>query len=227
MVRIDAKELSATEINRKIKDAAESGDEITVLNPQARHNIAVGVLQPCKIAIEGSVGYYGASLMDGPEVRIDGNAGWALGENLMSGKITVTKDAGASVAASIRGGEIVVGRNAGARAGISMKGGTLLIGGNSGFLTGFMMQKGRIVVCGDVGDAVGDSMYEGEIYVGGEIGSLGTDAKVEPVSEGELIDLWGLLEQHGIEDKPRFRKIVSEKKLYHFDKLERLEMSAV
>ena len=66
VVRIDAKDLSTTEINRKIKDAAESADEITVLNPQARHNIAVGVLQPCKITIEGSVGYYGASLMDGP-----------------------------------------------------------------------------------------------------------------------------------------------------------------
>jgi len=227
LVRIDAKDLSTTEINRKIKDAADSADEITVLNPQARHNIAVGVLQPCTITIEGSVGYYGASLMDGPEVHIDGNAGWALGENLMSGKITVTKDAGASVAATMRGGEIVVGRNAGARAGISMKGGTLLIGGNAGFLTGFMMQKGRIVVCGDVGEAVGDSMYEGVIYVGGEIGSLGTDAMVEPLSEGELIELWGLLEQNGIEEKPRFRKIVSEKKLYHFDTLERLEMSAV
>ena len=227
VVRIDAKDLSTTEINRKIKDAADSADEITVLNPQARHNIAVGVLQPCKITIEGSVGYYGASLMDGPEVHIDGNAGWALGENLMSGKITVTKDAGASVAATMRGGEIIVGRNAGARAGISMKGGTLLIGGNAGFLTGFMMQKGRIVVCGDVGEAVGDSMYEGVIYIGGEIGSLGTDAIFETVPEGELIELWGLLERNGIEDKPRFRKIVSEKKLYHFDKLERLEMSAV
>ena len=105
MVRIDAKDLSTTEINRRIKDAADSADEIKVLNPQARHNIAVGVLQPCKITIEGSVGYYGASLMDGPEVHIDGNAGWALGENLMSGKITVTKDAGASVAATMRGGE--------------------------------------------------------------------------------------------------------------------------
>ena len=108
-----------------------------------------------------------------------------------------------------------------------MKGGTLLIGGNAGFLTGFMMQKGRIVVCGDVGDAVGDSMYEGVIYVGGDIGSLGADAKIIEPSETDLIELWGLLEQSGINDRPRFRKIVSQKKLYHFDNLERLEMSAV
>jgi glutamate synthase domain-containing protein 3 len=227
VVSIDARQLSATEINRKIKEVAETSGEITILNPQARHNIAVGVLKPCKINVEGSVGYYGASLMDGPEVHISGNAGWALGENLMGGKITVTKDAGASVAASMRDGDIYVGRNVGARAGISMKGGTLLVGGNSGFLTGFMMQKGRIIVCGDVGDAVGDSMYEGVIYIGGEIGSLGADAREEEISEGELIELWDVLEQHGITEKPRFRKIVSEKKLYHFDTLERLEMSAV
>ncbi len=227
MVSIDAKGLSASEINSKIKEVAESGGEISIQNPQARHNIAVGVLKPCTINIEGSVGYYSASLMDGPDVHINGNAGWALGENLMGGSITVTKDAGASVAASMRGGEVYVGRNVGARAGISMKGGTLLVGGNSGFLTGFMMQKGRIIVCGDAGDAVGDSMYEGVIYVGGEVGSLGADAKEEEISEGELIEIWAVLEQHGIEEKPRFRKIVSEKKLYHFDTLERLEMLAV
>ena len=87
------------------------------------------------------MGYYAASLMDGPEVTINGNAGWALGENQMSGKIVISKDAGASVASSIRGGEIFVGGNAGARAGISMKGGSLLIRGNAGFMAGFMMQK--------------------------------------------------------------------------------------
>ena len=70
-------------------------------------------------------------------------------------------------------------------------------------------------------------MYEGVIYVGGEIGSLGADAKEEPVSESDLIELWEVLERHGIDQKPRFRKIVSQRKLYQFDKLERLEMSAV
>ena len=227
MVSVDAKLLSAREINQQIKKVAAEGGEITIENPQARHNIAVGVLRPCTINIKGSVGYYGASLLDGPKVRIEGNAGWALGENLMSGKITVTKDAGASLGASMRGGEIFVGGNAGARAGISMKGGDLVIQGDSGFLTGFMMQKGRIIVCGDVGHAVGDSMYEGAIYVGGEIGSLGADATVVDITESELIQLWDTLEKNGVTEKPSFRKIVSAKKLYHFDTLERLEMSGV
>ena len=108
-----------------------------------------------------------------------------------------------------------------------MKGGDLVVRGNAGFLTGFMMQKGRIVICGDVGHAVGDSMYEGVIYVGGEIGSLGSDAVVEETDEGELIDLWDTLERHGVKERPIFKKIVSAKRLYHFDSLERLEKTVI
>ncbi len=228
MVDIDASDLTTTELNQKIKELINSGEpDIRILNPQAKHNIVVGVLKPCKIRIEGSVGYYAASLSDGPEVTIKGNAGWALGDNLMSGKIVLAKNAGASVASSIRGGEIFVGGDAGARAGISMKGGTLIISGNAGFMTGFMMQKGKIIVCGDVGEAVGDSMYEGTIYVAGKIGSLGSDAKTEEISEDELISIWDTLEQYGIKNRYQFKKIVSAKKLYHFDALERYEKRIV
>ena len=166
-------------------------------------------------------------LQQSTKIAIDGNAGWALGDNLMAGKITLTKDAGASVGSTMRGGELFVGGNAGARAGISMKGGTLIVGGNAGFLTGFMMQKGRIIVCGDVGEAVGDSMYEGAIYVGGEIGSLGTDAKTEEIGEDELLDILATLESHGIKQRYTFTKVVSAKKLYHFDSLERLEKTVI
>ncbi len=228
MVSLDATELTTREINSQIKALARSGeDEIVVLNPGARHNLAVGIQLPCKITIEGSVGYYAATQLDGPEISIDGNAGWALGENLMNGKIKLSKNAGASVAASMRGGETFIGGSAGARAGIGMKGGTLLVAGDSGFLTGFMMQKGRIIVCGDVGDAAGDSMYEGTIYFGGKVGSLGADAMFAEPTEDELIELWAELEQNGISEKPRFRKIVSEKKLYHYDTLERLERTLI
>ena len=228
MVSLDASELTTRELNRRIKTLAEDGtDEIVIENPAARHNLAVGIRQKCRIKIAGSVGYYAASQLDGPEISIEGNAGWALGENLMSGEISLTKNAGASVAASMRGGGILIGGSAGARAGISMKGGTLLVAGDSGFLTGFMMQKGRIIVCGDVGEAAGDSMYEGTIYVWGEVGSLGADAKYEEPTEDELINIWAELEQNGINDQPRFRKIVSQKKLYHYDTLERLERTLI
>ena len=228
MVDIDAALLSTNDLNRKIKDLVNSGTtSIRILNPQARHNLVVAIMKPCKIQIEGSVGYYAASLLDGPEVTINGNAGWALGENLMSGKIVLSKNAGSSVASTIRGGEVFVGGDAGARAGISMKGGSLIIRGNSGFMTGFMMQKGRIVICGDVGDGVGDSMYEGQIYVAGKIGSLGSDAKVEDASEDEVLDILKTLQRYGINENFKFTKIVSAKRLYHFDALERYEKRVV
>ena len=227
MVILDASKLTARELNQKLKELSKDGAEITIVNPEAQHNIGVGIIQPCKIHIKGSVGYFAGSMSDGAEFTIDGNAGWALAENMMSGKVVLTKDAGASVASTIRGGEVYVGGNAGARAGISMKGGTLIVKGNSGFLTGFMMQKGCIIVCGDVGEAVADSMYEGVIYVGGKIGSLGTDSEIQDISEGELIGIWETLEQYGIDEKSQFTKVVSSKKLYHFDSLERLEKTVI
>ena len=227
MVTLDAGQMTTREINVRLKELAANGEEITITNPQARHNIGVGIFHHCKIQIKGSVGYYAASLIDGPEVSIYGNAGWALGDNMMAGKITLIKDAGASVGSTMRGGELFIGGNAGARAGISMKGGTLIVGGSTGFLTGFMMQKGRIIVCGDVGEAVGDSMYEGAIYVAGDIASLGNDAKTEDISEQELIDLLSTLEGQGIRQRYSFTKVVSAKKLYHYDSLERLEKLAI
>ena len=67
------------------------------------------------------------------------------------------------------------------------------------------------------GEAGGDSMYEGTIYVGGSYGSLGNDAKVEEITEDELISVWDYLDQNGISEKPRFTNIVSAKRLYHYD----------
>ena len=224
---LDATHLTTRQLNIRIKEMVQRGEEVRILNPQARHNLAVGILLPAKITFEGSVGYFCSSLMDGCEVEIHGNAGWALGDNLMNGKISLTGNAGASVASTIRGGEIFVGGNAGARSGISMKGGTLIINGNAGFVTGFMMQKGTIVVNGDVGEGVGDSMYEGAIYVGGEIGSLGSDAIVEEPSEDDLLWIWGSLERNGITERKPFKKIVSAKRLYQFDSLERHEKRVI
>jgi len=224
---LDGERLTTRELNSAIKDLIGRGaKEITILNPDARHNLAVGVLDPCLINFDGSVGYYCLAFCEQVSATIKGNAGWGLGDNMMSGRIVLTRDAGSSVGASMRGGEIVVHGNAGARAGISMKGGSLVIGGSSGFLTGFMMQKGRIIVLGDAGSAAGDSMYEGTIYVGGKVHSLGSDARVEKPGPRERDEIVSLLERSGISGErlpKKLTKIVSKKKLYHYDSLEPLE----
>ncbi|MFQ5914123.1 MAG: glutamate synthase [Nitrospinota bacterium] len=227
MVDLDAQGKSTREINETLKRLARQGEEVHLLNPQARHNLAVGIFHPFRLVVEGSVGYFAASLGDGPEVYIRGNAGWALGDNTMSGTIHVAKNAGASCGCTIRGGEIFVGGNVGARCGISMKGGTILVRGNTGYLTGFMMQKGRIIVCGDVGDAVGDSMYQGAIFVAGKIAALGNDAKIEDMDGGEAEEIAELLDRYEISEKLTFQKIVCAGRLYHFDKLELFERHVV
>lgn len=224
---LDARPLSTREINSRIKQLLAKGHHrITILNPDARHNLCVGVTRSGSITFAGSVGYYCCSYCDGIDALIEGNTGWGIGDNLMSGRVVVKKDAGASAAASMRDGTVIVFGNAGARAGISMKGGRLIVAGNSGFLTGFMMQKGRIIVLGDVGDAAGDSMYEGEVYVGGEVASLGADAKLQMAGEKEDAELEATLRSLGMPREripSRFKKLVSAKRLYHYDSLEPLE----
>ena len=157
-------------------------------------------------------------MSDGVRLTVRGSAGWGVAECLMSGTVVVDGNAGNGAAASIRGGTVVVRGDAAARAGVSMKGGLLVIGGSCGYMTGFMMQRGRIIVCGDAGDALADSMYEGVVYVGGEIVALGSDTVVSDASPGELEEIRATLKQHGVAGPRTFRKVVSGRKLWNYDK---------
>jgi len=218
---IDCRGKTTRDINRQIREAVTAGErEIHILHPDARHNLGVALLQPVHITFEGSVGYYCAGMIDGAQVEIRGSAGWGTAESMLNGTVIIDGNAGSGVAASIRGGTVVVRGDAAARAGVSMKGGTLLIGGNSGYMAAFMMQKGKIVICGDAGDALADSMYEGVVFVGGKIASLGNDTVVdEPTSEDEAW-LAPFLHQYNLRGPARFKKVVSGKKLWNFDRKE-------
>ena len=219
---IDCHGKTTREINRLIREAIAAGErEIHVLHPEARHNLGVALLQPVHLIFEGSVGYYCAGMIDGATIEIRGSAGWGTAESMLNGTVLIDGNAGSGVAASIRGGTVVVRGDAAARAGVSMKGGTLLIGGNCGYMAGFMMQKGKIVVCGDAGEALADSMYEGVLFVGGKIASLGNDAAIEEPSSEDLSWLHDLLHQYNLSSAPTFKKVVSGKKLWNFDRKER------
>ena len=192
----------------------------TFSNPDARHNLGVALLRPVHVVFDGSVGYYCGGMMDGAHVEVRGSAGWGAGESMMDGTVIIDGNAGSGVAASIRGGTVVVRGDAAARAGVSMKGGTLLIGGNCGYMAGFMMQKGRIVICGDAGDALADSMYEGVVYVGGKIAGLGNDAVIEEPTAEEHKALTELLATFKVLAPAGFKKVVSGRKLWNFDRKE-------
>ncbi len=219
-LELDASDRDIRDINRDIRSALVEGRETVVRNPGARHNLGVALLSPGSVTFEGSVGYYCAGMSDGATVRIRGSAGWGVAEGMLAGLVTVEGNAGNGAAASIRGGTVVVHGDCAARAGITMKGGRLLIGGNAGYMTAFMMQKGYVAIAGDAGEALADSMYAGTVYVAGDIASLGNDTLVEPASKEDQAMLEAAFAEFGL-PKPRpFRRIVSGRKLWNFEKHE-------
>ena len=185
----DAADMSTGDINLKLRELMRQGfGSIVMKNPGAKHSLAVGILNRLDLTIEGSLGYFGCGLIDGPNIRVKGRVGWSCAENMMAGTVVIDKNAGSTFGAAMRGGDLVCKGDVGARVGIDMKGGTILIGGRAGAFCGFMMQRGRMVILGDAGKNLGDSMYDGTIYVGGKIAGLGVDAVAAEMTD--LVAQW-------------------------------------
>lgn len=226
MAELDAAGRTTREINAEIRSLVADGcTDITVRNPGARHNLAVAVLQPVRIRIDGSAGYYCGGLTDGAAIEIAGSAGWGVAESMLNGHVRVRASAGSGAAAAIRGGTVVIEGDAAARLGISMKGGQVIVAGNCGYMAGFMGQKGTLIVCGDTGEAFADSMYSTVCYVGGRIASLGNDAVLADMDAEEIQVLECTLHANlaaqtraGLPAASAFQKVVSGRKLWNFDK---------
>jgi glutamate synthase domain-containing protein 3 len=228
---LDASALDTSAINRKIRELMQQGyGTIVIQNPGAKHSLGVGILNRLQLYFEGSLGYFGCGLIDGPNVRVKGRVGWSCAENMMAGTVVVEKNAGSSFGAGLRGGDLVCMGDVGGRIGIDMKGGTIIAGGRAGAFCGFMMQRGRMVILGDAGKNLGDSMYDGIIYVGGNIDSLGVDAVDGEMSDLDVDWLSRKLRMYGLE-APRgianMRKIVAGKQLWNYDNLEPAEKKLV
>jgi glutamate synthase domain-containing protein 3 len=227
--QFDARDLTTRKINLELRWLLyEQGvTDVTVLNPGAKHSLGVGFLTRCRITFDGSLGYFGCGLIDGPEIHVKGRVGWSSCENMMSGVVVIDGNAGSLTAAAIRGGDVVVHGRVGARTGIDQKGGTVIVGGSAGSMTGFMMQRGRQIILGDVGPGLGDSMYDGEIYVGGKVKSLGVDCVPGEwtAADTELIERKFRI--HGLGDPPELQKFVCGKQLYNYDTLEPSERKLV
>jgi methylamine---glutamate N-methyltransferase subunit B len=228
---IDAADLSSKEVNLGIRKLMEDGyGTIVIRNPGAKHSIAVGLLNRLNLIIDGSLGYFGCGLIDGPNVRIAGRVGWSCAENMMSGTILIEKNAGSQFGAAIRGGDLVCKGDVGSRTGIDMKGGNIIVGGDTGAFTGFMMQRGRMVICGNAGKNLGDSMYDGTIFIAGEPKSLGVDAVWGTMTELDRSWLETKLRRYELVAKDgvkTFRKIVAGKQLWNYDNLEPTEKKLV
>jgi glutamate synthase domain-containing protein 2 len=220
MASIDLASLSVRDANERIRELGAAGEDIEVLNPDARHHIGVGLVHPVTVRVRGSAGYFCAGLTDGPRFVVDNNVGWGLADNMLKGSVVVNGNASAIAGVAIRGAEVVVKGNVGSRAGQVMKAGTLLCGGNANFMAGYMMYGGRIVILGDSGDKVGQDMTGGTIYVGGRVVALGTDAKLTDLDAAEDQDLRAFLDRHEIRFKGTFQKIVNAGKNLRYPRTE-------
>ncbi len=114
---IDAEKYSVRELNVKIKELSNSLKKIVLENPNGKHHIAAGLTREIEIEIRGSVGYFLATMVDGPKIRVEGNSGWFTGDNMTRGKIVIEGDAGNGVGQGIYGGEIIVKKDCGDRIG--------------------------------------------------------------------------------------------------------------
>jgi methylamine---glutamate N-methyltransferase subunit B len=227
--QFDAKDLTTRKINAELRRLVyeEGVHHISVLNPSARHSLGVGILARCNITFEGSLGYFGVGLIDGPEVQINGRVGWSVAENMMSGVVVIESNAGSLAGAAIRGGDLVVKGQVGARTGIDQKGGTIIVMGDAGSMTGFMMQRGRQIICGDVGPGLGDSMYDGTLYVAGKVKALGIDCVPGEWDDADTELIERKFRIYGLGEPPEFQKFVCGQKLYNYDQLEPSERKLV
>ena len=209
---IDAEELTPREINSQVKEAAAQYDKIIIRNPNAKHYLVAGVTEDVEIELDGSVGYFGGCMCDGPKIKINGNAGWFVGDNITGGEVIVEGTAGDGAGQGIYDGTVVVRESVGSRTGEIMKNGTIIIGGNSGFMTGIFMMGGRIIILGDVGDDVAESIIRGVIYVMGDIKSLGYNAKLDELTFEDSLELEEVLSKYDfdVDDISQFKKIVPE-----------------
>jgi glutamate synthase domain-containing protein 2 len=217
---IDLAAVPVREANELLRTYGEEGQDVELLNPDARHHLGVGLTHPISVRIRGSAGYFCAGLTDGPSFEVDGNVGWGLADNMLGGSVVVRGNAGAIAGVAVRGAEVVVHGNIGSRCGQVMKEGTLCCAGNANFMAGYLMYGGRLIICGDSGQQVGQDMTGGAIYVGGRVVSLGTDAEVTELPADEEADVLEFLERYRIPFRGRFRKIVNAGKNLRYPRTE-------
>ncbi len=221
MGTIDLAKVPVRQANELIRKYGSAGENVTVVNPDARHHIGVGLTDPITVHVQGSAGYFCAGLTDGARFEVDNNVGWGLGDNIYNGSVVVRGNAGAIAGVGIRGAELVVHGNIGSRAGQVMKAGTLLCGGNANFMAGYMMYGGRIIILGNSGERVGEDMTGGTIFVGGDIPSLGSDAEQVDLESDEQDSILEFRDRYSLRHRGKFKKIVNAGKKLRYDTAER------
>jgi glutamate synthase domain-containing protein 3 len=196
-IRIDAKGLHYTALNRQIREAVAAGvEEIVLDHVLGQRFIADGLKGRVTLVIHGVPGGDLGMFMSGPTCIVYGNCEHAPGNTMDAGTIVVHGGAGDAVAHSMRGGQVFVRDNIGYRGGIHMKEyekkrPILVVGGQARAFLGEDMAGGLIVVLGLDGEnpieerGIGSGIHGGEIYIRGPVDEryVGLGATVKPYGE--------------------------------------------
>lgn len=181
-VRINAKDVSYQDLNKRIRALVASGEkEIVLDNVLGQRFIGDGIRgDDVTITINGVPGGDLAMFMSGPTIIVNGNADHAPGNTMDNGKVIIHGSAGDAVAHSMRGGRMYVRDNIGYRGGIHMKQymekrPILVVGGFARAFLGEYMAGGLVIVLGLDGvtpiseRGIGSGIHGGEIIVRGSI----------------------------------------------------------
>jgi glutamate synthase domain-containing protein 3 len=208
-VKIDAKGLHYTFLNRQIREAIAAGTkEIIIDNVLGQRFIGDGIRgDGVTLTVNGVPGGDLAMFMSGPTIIVHGNAEHAPGNTMDKGKIIIHGSAGDAVAHSMRGGRVYVRDNIGYRGGIHMKQYTdkrpiLVVGGAARAFLGEYMAGGLLIVLGLTGlppiaeRGVGSGIHGGEIYVRGSVDNynLGVGAQQMAATEEQKIQIKPVIE---------------------------------
>lgn len=214
---------SHREANAMIKECVKGGcKRIKIVNQKSIHYLAAGLTGDVEMAVDGDVGYYVGTMINGPRISISGRAGWYPADNMTSGEIILSGDGGDGAGQGMYDGTLYVKGGTQSRTGQIMKNGTIIVGKDTRFLTGLYMMGGRIIVLGDVGKCAGESIIGGAIYFAGGCESLGKNAKIEEdVGDEEAGELEKTLKKYGIKKKAEdFRKITPVKLRPFYSRME-------
>jgi glutamate synthase domain-containing protein 3 len=199
-LRIDARGMHYTPLNRAIREAVSSGvTKIILDHVMGQRFIADGLRGEVTITIHGVPGGDLGMFMSGPTCIVYGNCEHAPGNTMDAGQIIIHGNAGDAVAHSMRGGKIFVRDNIGYRGGIHMKQylekrPVLIVGGSARAFLGEYMAGGLIVVLGrdgvrpEIDRGIGSGIHGGMIVIRGgvEEENLGVGAKMSELSREEL-----------------------------------------
>src|SRR5437762_179054 len=91
VTRLDLGKIGVRELNQFLHHELPRQErrDVEILNPDGRHNLAVGLDVAANIVVRGHAGYFLAGMNKKADVTVHGNVGWSVAENIMSGTVRV------------------------------------------------------------------------------------------------------------------------------------------